>query len=220
MSQPIIIAPSVLSADFSCLRTGVEIINASSAQWIHWDVMDGDFVPNITFGMPVVESLRPYSDKVFDVHLMIRRPEQYVERFARAGADRITVHYEATSHLHRLLQQIHKAGAKAGVAVNPATPVACLEDIIPFADLVLIMSVNPGFGGQRFIPRSLEKIRQARQLIDRLNPDCLLQVDGGINDHTASQVLAAGASVLVAGSYVFGSKDPLDAIDSLLAAGQ
>jgi len=218
MSHELIVAPSVLSADFSCLRQGVELIHRSPAQWIHWDVMDGSFVPNITFGMPVIKALRPYSDKVFDVHLMIDRPEQYIEAFARAGADRITVHYEATRHLHRLVQQIHKAGAKAGVAINPATPVACIEDIVPYADLILIMSVNPGFGGQSFIGRSLDKIGRTRELIERLNPSCLLEVDGGINSQTAPQAVRAGAHVLVAGSYVFGSQDPLDAIQSLFNA--
>ncbi len=219
MQQPII-APSVLSADFSCLRTAVELIDRSRAQWIHWDVMDGRFVPNITFGMPVIKALRPYSDKRFDVHLMIEHPENYVEAFARAGADLITVHYEAATHLHRIMQQVKKAGKMFGVAVNPATPVACLEDIIPFADLILIMSVNPGFGGQAFISEAVDKIRRLREMINRLNPACLIEVDGGINDRTAPLAVEAGADVLVAGSYIFGRNEPLQAIETLLNAGQ
>ncbi len=218
--QTPIIAPSVLSADFSYLRQAVELIDRSPAQWIHWDVMDGHFVPNITFGMPVIKALRPFSDKKFDVHLMIKNPGRYVEAFARAGADLITVHYEAATHLHRLMQQVKKAGKQFGVAINPATPVACLEDIIPYADLVLIMSVNPGFGGQEFIPVALEKIRRLKSLIDALNPSCLIEVDGGINDRTAPLAVEAGARVLVAGSYVFGHSDPLQAIQTLLTAGQ
>jgi len=212
----IIIAPSVLSADFSCLRQAVEIINRSPAQWVHWDVMDGRFVPNITFGMPVIRALRPYSHKFFDVHLMIEQPEKYIENFARAGADLITVHYEAVTHLHRVVEQIHQAGIKAGVALNPATPVACLDEIISFIDLVLIMSVNPGFGGQSFIFPILEKIKKANILVKEKNPSCIIEIDGGINPKTGKLAVEAGAKVLVAGSYIFNNNDPLEAIKNLL----
>jgi ribulose-phosphate 3-epimerase len=215
MSQSVIVAPSLLSADFACLRDAVDMINRSKAQWIHWDVMDGRFVPNITFGMPVVKALRPHSVKFFDVHLMIENPGKYVEAFADAGADMITVHYEATTHLHRVMQMVKNKGKQFGVAINPATPVGCIQDIIPYADLVLIMSVNPGFGGQEFIDQSLEKLKAARQWIDELNPACKLEVDGGINEHTAPLAVEAGADVLVAGSYVFRHDNPTRAIETL-----
>jgi len=214
MSRPIV-APSLLSADFSCLRQAVETVNESPAQWLHWDVMDGRFVPNITFGMPVIEALRPYSNKFFDVHLMIEHPEQYVEAFARAGADLITVHYEAVTHLHRVVEQIHQAGAKAGVAVNPATSVKCVEEIVPFADLILIMSVNPGFGGQAFIETSLDKVRELKEIIRRKNPSCLIEIDGGINAETGKKAVEAGVDVLVAGSYIFKNPSPAEAVKIL-----
>ena len=220
MTKKIIVAPSVLSADFACLREGVEMINRSAAEWIHWDVMDGRFVPNITFGMPVVKALRPFSDKFFDVHLMIENPERYAEAFAKAGADLVTVHYEAAPHLHRIMQQVKGQGKKFGVAINPATPAECLRDIIPYADLVLVMSVNPGFGGQKFIENSTEKIRRVRRMTEELNPDCLIEVDGGINDATAPAVVEAGADVLVAGSYVFGHENPAAAIELLAKSGR
>ncbi len=216
MNHSPIVAPSVLSADFSCLKNAVELINESQAQWIHWDVMDGRFVPNLTFGMPVINALRPYSTKVFDVHLMIEQPEKYVQEFARAGADIITVHYEATTHLHRVMQKVKNEGKKFGVAINPATPVDCLRDIIPYSDLVLIMSVNPGFGGQSFIDRSIEKLKLAKEYIAGLNPECVLEVDGGINETTGKIALEAGADVLVAGSYIFGRKNPKKSIETLL----
>ncbi|NPA43594.1 MAG: ribulose-phosphate 3-epimerase [Chlorobi bacterium] len=215
-----IVAPSVLSADFSCLRQAVDLLNRSEAQWIHWDVMDGRFVPNLTFGMPVVKALRPYSEKFFDVHLMIVEPSQYTDAFAAAGADQITVHCEADVHLHRTVQRIRDKGIKAGVALNPATPVACVEEIIPFVDTVLVMSVNPGFGGQAFIPQVLDKVRRLKALIREKNPACLIEIDGGINAETASVAVQAGADVLVAGSYVFGHPSPLEAIRILNRAGQ
>jgi len=211
-----IVAPSLLSADFSCLREAVETINRSPAQWLHWDVMDGRFVPNITFGMPVIKALRPYSDKFFDVHLMIEQPGNYIEAFAQAGADLITVHYEAVTHLHRVVQQIKQAGAKAGVAINPATPAVCIADIIPFADLILVMSVNPGFGGQAFIPETLDKVRQIKEWISEKNPSCLIEIDGGINAGTGKKAVEAGADVLVAGSYIFKNENPLQAIQNLM----
>ncbi len=216
MNKEIIVAPSLLSADFSCLKEAVEMINDSAAQWLHWDVMDGRFVPNITFGMSVIKALRPYSDKFFDVHLMIEEPGRYVEAFAGAGADLITVHYETAKHLHRVMQQVKNKGKQFGVAINPSTPVGCIQDIIPYADLVLVMSVNPGFGGQEFIDRSLEKLQTARQLIDELNPACRLEVDGGINEQTAPLAVEAGADVLVAGNFIFSHHDPEKAIEILL----
>ncbi len=215
MKRNLIIAPSVLSADFSCMKESVELIERSHAQWIHWDVMDGHFVPNITFGMPIIQSLRPYSKKFFDVHLMIDNPEKYIEDFAKAGADLITVHCEATNHLHRLIQQIHATGKKAGVAVNPATPVECVEEIVSFADLILIMSVNPGFGGQKFIPSVLDKVKRIRSMIDKQKSSCLLEIDGGINENTAKAAVEAGVDVLVAGSFVFSHSDPLQQIEKL-----
>jgi len=214
--KKIIVAPSLLSADFSCLRRSVELIEQSPAQWLHWDVMDGKFVPNITFGMPVIKALRPFSRKFFDVHLMIEDPDRYVEDFVRAGADMVTVHYEATTHLHRTVQHIKNAGAKAGVALNPATPAVCVEDILPYVDLILIMSVNPGFGGQSFIHGITDKIRRLHAWKKEYNPRLLIEVDGGINEKTAVAAAEAGADVLVAGSFVFGSSDPIRAVELLL----
>ena len=206
-----IVAPSILSADFLRLGEAIQMVEESEAEWVHCDIMDGHFVPNISYGIPIVKAVRPATKKVVDCHLMIEHPELYVEVFAAAGADMITVHQEACVHLDRQVAQIHDLGCKAGVALNPATPVETLVDILHAVDMVLIMSVNPGFGGQKFIPRALDKVRRLRALA----PDLLIQVDGGINAETGAQLVAAGANVLVAGSYVFGAKEPREAIHSL-----
>lgn len=209
------IAPSILSANFAYLGNDIQMINESEADWIHVDVMDGRFVPNISFGISVLQDISPLSDKFFDVHLMIVEPELYVEAFHKAGAQGLTVQYEACRHLHSTIQQIKKLGMKAGVALNPHTPVALLEDIISDLDLVVIMSVNPGFGGQKFIPNSLKKIADAKALIARTGSAALIQVDGGVDKHTAPEVLKAGADVLVAGSAVFKAESPKQAISEL-----
>lgn len=206
-----IVAPSILSADFLRLGEAIQMVEESEAEWVHCDIMDGHFVPNISYGIPVVKAVRPATKKVVDCHLMIEHPELYVGAFAEAGADMITVHQEACVHLDRQVAQIHDLGCKAGVALNPATPVETLVDILHAVDMVLIMSVNPGFGGQKFIPRALDKVRRLRTLA----PDLLIQVDGGVNAETGAQLVAAGADVLVAGSYVFGAKEPREAIHSL-----
>lgn len=206
-----IVAPSILSADFLRLGEAIQMVEESEAEWVHCDIMDGHFVPNISYGIPVVKAVRPATKKVVDCHLMIEHPELYVGAFADAGADMITVHQEACTHLDRQVAQIHDLGCKAGVALNPATPVETLVDILHAVDMVLIMSVNPGFGGQKFIPRALDKVRRLRALA----PDLLIQVDGGVNAETGAQLVAAGADVLVAGSYVFGAAEPKEAIHSL-----
>ena len=206
-----IVAPSILSADFLHLGEAIRLVEESEAEWVHCDIMDGHFVPNISYGIPIVKAVRPATKKVVDCHLMIEHPELYVEAFAAAGADMITVHQEACVHLDRQVAQIHDLGCKAGVALNPATPVETLVDILHAVDMVLIMSVNPGFGGQKFIPRALDKVRRLRALA----PDLLIQVDGGVNAETGAQLVAAGAKVLVAGSYVFGAAEPREAIHSL-----
>ena len=206
-----IVAPSILSADFLHLGEAIQMVEESEAEWVHCDIMDGHFVPNISYGIPIVKAVRPATKKVVDCHLMIEHPELYVEAFAAAGADMITVHQEACVHLDRQLAQIHDLGCKAGVALNPATPVETLVDILHAVDMVLIMSVNPGFGGQKFIPRALDKVRRLRALA----PDLLIQVDGGVNAETGAELVAAGADVLVAGSYVFGAEEPREAIYSL-----
>lgn len=206
-----IVAPSILSADFLHLGEAIQMVEESEAEWVHCDIMDGHFVPNISYGIPIVKAVRPATKKVVDCHLMIEHPELYVEAFAAAGADMITVHQEACVHLDRQVAQIHDLGCKAGVALNPATPVETLVDILHAVDMVLIMSVNPGFGGQKFIPRALDKVRRLRALA----PDLLIQVDGGVNAETGAKLVAAGADVLVAGSYVFGAKEPKEAIHSL-----
>ena len=205
----VLIAPSILSADFSRLAQEVESVERAGAEYLHLDIMDGHFVPNITFGPQVVAALRPSSKMIFDVHLMVENPEKYLQVFAEAGADIITVHVEATKHLHRALQNIKELGCKCGVALNPATPVNSIECVLEYIDMVLIMSVNPGLGGQKFIPYAVTKVRQTEEMLEKQNANHIhIQVDGGINLETASQVVAAGADILVAGSAVFKSDNP------------
>ncbi|MFA7468406.1 MAG: ribulose-phosphate 3-epimerase [Desulfotomaculaceae bacterium] len=212
------IAPSILSADFSRLGEQVRLVEQAGAEFLHIDVMDGHFVPNITIGPLIIESLRPHSGLVFDVHLMIENPARYIVEFAAAGADIITVHAETCPHLHRTLQMIRQCGKKAGVAYNPATPPQGLEYVLPMLDMILVMTVNPGFGGQDFIPQMLPKIRQIGSLLDMEKSEVLLQVDGGVNSSNAASVVRAGARVLVAGSAVFGAADPTLAVKQLKEA--
>ena len=210
-----LISPSLLSADFANLERDVKMLNESSADFIHLDIMDGVFVPNISFGMPVVEAVSRHSEKPLDVHLMIVEPERYTEQFARLGANVITIHQEATRHLHRAVQQIKARKIKAGVSINPATPVSSLEDIIADIDLILVMSVNPGFGGQAFIDNTYKKLARLREMIELSGSKALIEVDGGVNDRNAAALFDAGADILVAGNYVFKSPDPKAAIDLL-----
>ncbi len=209
------IAPSVLSADFAHLGRDIEMINRSEADWFHVDVMDGVFVPNISFGMPVIKALKQHATKPLDVHLMIVQPERYISEFAQAGADVLTVHYEASTHLHRTVQQIKKEGMMAGVALNPHTPVNLLGDILTELDLVLVMSVNPGFGGQQFIEQTYRKIESLREMIIRQGAHCLIEVDGGVGPGNTKALYQAGAQVLVAGNAVFSAPDPAAAIAAL-----
>ena len=217
MSDKKLIAPSMLAADFSNLAHDIALVNQSDADWFHLDVMDGVFVPNISFGMPVIKSMAKHTTKPLDVHLMIVEPDRYIQTFADLGADVLTVHVEACTHLHRSLQSIKAKGMKAGVALNPHTPVASLSHIIADIDLVCLMSVNPGFGGQSFIEATYEKVRELRTLIDENNASTLIEVDGGVTNQNASQLVAAGANVLVAGSYVFSASDPTATIANLSA---
>ncbi|MEG0296063.1 MAG: ribulose-phosphate 3-epimerase [Clostridium sp.] len=209
------IAPSILSADFSKLGEEVEKVSNAGADFIHIDVMDGHFVPNITFGMPVMKSIRKYTDKVFDVHLMIENPGNYIDGFIEAGADIITVHYEADRHIDRTMQYIKSKGVKAGIVLNPGTPVSMIKDMIPYIDMVLIMSVNPGFGGQKFIPYSIDKIKEVKALAEKLNKDLLIQVDGGVDRNNSKELIEAGANVLVAGSAVFNGGDLKENIEAI-----
>ena len=210
-----LIAPSLLSADFADLKGAVKLVDESPAPWLHLDVMDGVFVPNISFGLPVIKAIRKHTRKIFDVHLMIVEPQKYISEFSDAGADVLTVHLEACTHLHRTVQAIRKAGMKAGVALNPHSPVAALEDIITDIDLVCLMSVNPGFGGQSFIPRTYAKIQSLRELIAARGASCLIEVDGGVGQANAAELVEQGADVLVAGNSVFNAKDPMAAIVAL-----
>jgi ribulose-phosphate 3-epimerase len=207
-----ILAPSVLSADFTKLHSDFDMLNQSEADWVHVDVMDGQFVPNLSFGMLLVDAFKKLSTKPLDVHMMVLNPDQYVPQIRKAGADVITVHYEACTHLHRTLQLIRETGAKAGVALNPHTPVQLIFDILEDIDLVCIMSVNPGFGGQKFIYSTLRKIEQLRQEIDARNLDTLIEVDGGVGLHNAETIMTAGAHVLVAGNAVFATPSPSETI--------
>jgi len=210
-----IIAPSLLASNFLRLEDECKMLNESKADWFHLDVMDGMFVPNISFGLPVIAQLRKATTKIFDVHLMIEQPERYAEDFKKAGADRLTVHYEACRHLHRNVQQIRSLGMKAGVALNPATPVDLLSDLLQDIDLVLIMSVNPGFGGQQFIPHTFQKIRNLRRMIHDRGLDTLIEIDGGVTVENSTSLSKAGADVLVAGTTVFHSSDPKTTIHTL-----
>ncbi|HBH47066.1 MAG TPA: ribulose-phosphate 3-epimerase [Bacteroidales bacterium] len=211
-----IIAPSLLAADFNNLQKEVEMVNQSNAQWLHCDVMDGVFVPNISFGIPVIQSLSKISDKLIDAHLMIVEPDRHIDSFVQAGAQNITVHYEAVIHLHRTIQYIKNKGVMAGVSLNPHTPVSLLEDIAPDLDLVLVMSVNPGYGGQKFIHNSFEKIARLYELLQRRNSKAQIQVDGGVTVENARELYDHGATNLVAGTTVFKSPDPKKTIDELL----
>lgn len=203
-----IISPSLLSADFLHLAKDIEMVNESEADWFHLDVMDGVFVPNISYGLPIIEQIKKLATKPLDVHLMIVQPERYIEQFHKAGADILTVHYEACIHLHRTLQHIQSLGMKAGVALNPHTPVNVLEDIIQNIDVVLLMSVNPGFGGQTFIRHTVDKVKKLKNMIQATNSATLIEVDGGVNFETGAELVAAGADALVAGSFIFNSSSP------------
>ena len=210
-----LVSPSLLAADFLNLKDEIEMINNSQADWLHMDIMDGVFVPNISFGFPVLEAVSKVGKKPLDVHFMIVHPEQYIEQTAKLGAMMMNVHYETCTHLHRTIQQIHAAGMKAGVTLNPSTPVSMLEDIIYDVDMVLLMSVNPGFGGQKFIENTIRKVKRLRKMIDDAGTHTLIEIDGGVQGETAPRLVKAGADVLVSGSYVFKSADPHATIEAL-----
>ncbi len=210
-----LVAPSILSADFANLITACDLINNSEADYFHIDVMDGVFVPNISFGLPVIRDIKKHAKKIFDVHLMIVEPDKFIKDFKVAGADILTVHYEACTHLHRTIQAIKAEGMKAGVAINPHTPISALEDIIADIDLVCMMSVNPGFGGQSFIENTYNKIKALKELINRKGSAALIEIDGGVTNKNAAKLIETGADVLVAGSYVFGSENPEKTIKGL-----
>jgi ribulose-phosphate 3-epimerase len=219
--ENLIIAPSVLSADFANLGSEIYMLNESDAKWIHIDIMDGMFVPNISFGFPVLEAINKISTKFLDVHLMIEKPERYLTQFKHAGANLITVHYEACTHIHRTIQEIKSLGCQVGVAINPGTPTMVLNEIIQLVDLVLIMSVNPGFGGQTFIPNSIQKTRDVKALANKCgNMNLKIEIDGGVSITNARDLIAAGANVLVAGNFVFSSKNPKLTISDLLKLGE
>jgi ribulose-phosphate 3-epimerase len=210
-----LIAPSVLAADFTRLQAEFDMVNQSEADWFHIDVMDGRFVPNITFGMMLVDAFKKMAKKPLDVHLMIVEPERYIEQFRKVGADVLTVHYEACPHLHRTIQQIKDTGAKAGVALNPHTPVSVLEDVLEMTDLILLMSVNPGFGGQKFIYQTIPKVKKLRAMLDERNLSTHIEIDGGVGLHNIEVLLQAGADVLVAGNSVFGASNPTEVISKM-----
>ena len=210
-----LIAPSVLAADFSNLQRDIEMINESDADWFHIDIMDGVFVPNISFGMPVLRDIKKHAKKTIDVHLMIVNPDQYIETFATLGADILTVHWEACTHMHRTIQAIKGAGMKAGIALNPHSSVNQLKDVIKDIDLVCLMSVNPGFGGQSFIENTYNKVKELKELIQSTGSDCQIEIDGGVTNENAEKLVHAGANILVAGSYVFKSSNPTDTISKL-----
>jgi ribulose-phosphate 3-epimerase len=210
-----LIAPSLLAADFTNLRGDIEMINQSDADWIHLDVMDGVFVPNISFGIPIIKAVKKVAKKPLDVHLMMVEPERYIKKFHDAGANHLTVHVEACRHLHRTIQEIKELGMKAGITLNPHTPVSQIEEIIPYVDIVLIMSVNPGFGGQKFIVSSIDKIRKTRSMIEKTGSKALIEVDGGIDLNNAASLYNAGVDILVTGTSVFQSKDPIKTISQL-----
>ncbi len=210
-----LIAPSILAADFANLQDDIEMINKSDADWFHLDIMDGVFVPNISFGLPVVEAVKKHAKKPLDVHLMIVNPESYIEAFKNAGADWLNVHYEASTHLHRTIEAIQKSGMKAGVTLNPHTPVHVLEEIVSMVDLVLLMSVNPGFGGQSFITNTIDKIRKLKELIIKKNSKALIEVDGGVDTSNSATLVNAGVDVLVSGSFIFKSQNPIATISQL-----
>ena len=211
-----LIAPSVLAADFSNLQRDIEMINKSEADWFHIDIMDGVFVPNISFGMPVLRDIKKHAKKTLDVHLMIVNPDQYIETFASIGADILTVHYEACTHIHRTIQAIKSTGMKAGIALNPHSSVNQLKDIIKDIDIVCLMSVNPGFGGQSFIENTFEKVKELKELIQSTGADCQIEIDGGVTNKNAKKLVEAGANILVAGSYVFKSNNPAETISKMV----